>query len=116
MIGMVPSKAAVPATCGSSAAPGLAALRTRHWPGKGGVPAGERGRARHAATMVAGAGILAARGSDVCIHARGGGGSSCRWPWQDCRSSLPKYIGLWPRAERAGAQAEWWKTVGSPPS
>ena len=27
-------------------------------------------------------------------------------------SSLPKYIGLWPRAERAGAQAEWWKTVG----
>jgi hypothetical protein len=27
-------------------------------------------------------------------------------------SSLPKYIGLWPRAERVGAQAEWWKTVG----
>jgi len=27
-------------------------------------------------------------------------------------SSLPKYIELWPRAERVGAQAEWWKTVG----
>jgi hypothetical protein len=27
-------------------------------------------------------------------------------------SSLPKYIELWPRAERVGAEAEWWKTVG----
>ena len=27
-------------------------------------------------------------------------------------SSLPKYIELRPRAERVGAQAEWWKTVG----
>jgi hypothetical protein len=26
-------------------------------------------------------------------------------------SSLLKYIELWPRAERVGAQAEWWKTV-----
>ena len=26
-------------------------------------------------------------------------------------SSLPKYIELWPRAERVGAQGEWWKTV-----
>jgi hypothetical protein len=27
-------------------------------------------------------------------------------------SSLPKYVELWPRAERVGAQAEWWKIVG----
>lgn len=27
-------------------------------------------------------------------------------------SSLPKYIRLWPRVERVGAQAEWWKAVG----
>jgi hypothetical protein len=26
-------------------------------------------------------------------------------------SSLPKYIELWPRAERVGAQGEWWKKV-----
>ena len=26
-------------------------------------------------------------------------------------SSLPKYIELWPRAERVGAEGEWWKTV-----
>ena len=26
-------------------------------------------------------------------------------------SSLPKYIELWPRAEKVGAQGEWWKTV-----
>jgi ABC-type sulfate transport system permease component len=26
-------------------------------------------------------------------------------------SSLPKYIELWSRAEKVGAQAEWWKTV-----
>jgi hypothetical protein len=27
-------------------------------------------------------------------------------------SSLPKYIGLWPRAREAGAELMWWKTVG----
>ena len=26
-------------------------------------------------------------------------------------SSLPKYIELWQRAERASAQGEWWNTV-----
>jgi hypothetical protein len=26
-------------------------------------------------------------------------------------SSLPKYMELWPRAEKVGAQSEWWKTV-----
>ena len=27
-------------------------------------------------------------------------------------SSLPKYIALWPRAERVGAERVWWQTVG----
>jgi ABC-type sulfate transport system permease component len=26
-------------------------------------------------------------------------------------SSLPKYIELYPRAQRVGTQSEWWKTV-----
>jgi hypothetical protein len=26
-------------------------------------------------------------------------------------SSLPKYIALWPRAERVGAEGAWWQTV-----
>jgi hypothetical protein len=26
-------------------------------------------------------------------------------------SSLPKYIALWPRAQRAGAERVWWQTV-----
>ena len=26
-------------------------------------------------------------------------------------SALPKYIELWPRAEKIGAAGEWWKTV-----
>jgi hypothetical protein len=27
-------------------------------------------------------------------------------------SSLPKYIAMWPRVRAAGAEWEWWKTVG----
>lgn len=26
-------------------------------------------------------------------------------------SSLPKYIALWPRAAKAGAQGAWWRTI-----
>jgi hypothetical protein len=25
--------------------------------------------------------------------------------------SMPKYVGLWPRAREVGAELEWWKTV-----
>lgn len=27
-------------------------------------------------------------------------------------SSLPKYVRMWPRAQRVGAQAVWWRVVG----